>query len=143
VKKISLRDKDSTWNLEDESVYEKLDDDISEVMKHAERMCNIHKAQATPWTNSLGQATHSTQYWDARIIRRGIRYNDDAVLNYYLLRSNVEKERFDTTMTITSCIHQLTNARSQLKDVLKDAQINGSFYEVEVATARVEKHILI
>jgi hypothetical protein len=29
VKKISLRGKDSTWNLEDESVYEKLDDDIS------------------------------------------------------------------------------------------------------------------
>jgi hypothetical protein len=42
-------------------------------------------------------------------------------------------------MTITSCIHQLTNARSQLKDVLKDAKSDGSFYEVEVATARVEK----
>jgi hypothetical protein len=41
-------------------------------------------------------------------------------------------------MAITACIHQLTNSRSQLKDVLKDATINGSFYEVEVATARVE-----
>jgi hypothetical protein len=42
-------------------------------------------------------------------------------------------------MTITSCIHQLTNARSQLKDVLKDAKSNCSFYEVEVVTARLEK----
>jgi hypothetical protein len=42
-------------------------------------------------------------------------------------------------MTITACIHQLSNARSQLKDVLKDAKSNGSFYEVEAAKARVEK----
>jgi hypothetical protein len=65
----------------------------------------------------------------------GIQDDDDPVLIYYLLRSNVDKERFDTTMTITACIHQLTNARSQLKDVLKDAKSNGPFYEVEVATA--------
>jgi hypothetical protein len=42
-------------------------------------------------------------------------------------------------MTTTACIHQLNNARRQLKDVLKDAANNGSFYEVEVATAHVEK----
>jgi hypothetical protein len=42
-------------------------------------------------------------------------------------------------MTITACIHQLKNSRSQLKDLLKDAKINGSFHEVEVATARVVK----
>jgi hypothetical protein len=135
VKKISLRGKDSTWNIEDESVYEKLDDDISEAMKHAERMCNIHKSHATPWTKSLGQATHSIRHRDAQNIRCDIRDIYDAVLNYYLLRFNIDKERFDTTMTITSCIHQLTNSRSQLKDVLKDAKSNGSFYEVEVATA--------
>jgi hypothetical protein len=139
VKKISLRGNYSSQNLKDESVYEKLDDDISEAVKHAERMCNICKAHATPRTKSLGQATHSIRYWGAHIIRRGIINNDDAVLNYYLLRSNVDKERFDTTMTITACIHQLTKWRSQLKDVLKDAKRNGSFYEVEIATARVEK----
>jgi hypothetical protein len=87
----------------------------------------------------LGQATHSIQYWDARITRRVIRYNDDPVLNYYILRSNVDKERFDTMMNITACMHQLTNAWSQLKDVLKEVKSNGSFYEVEVATARVEE----
>jgi hypothetical protein len=43
-------------------------------------------------------------------------------------------------MTVYACIYQLTNARSQLKDVLKDAKNDGSFYEVEVATARVEKN---
>jgi hypothetical protein len=42
-------------------------------------------------------------------------------------------------MTTTACIHQLNNSRRQLKDVLKDATNNGSFYDVEVATARVEK----
>jgi hypothetical protein len=139
VKKISLRGKDSTWNLEDESVYENLDDDISEAMKHAERMCNIHKAHATPWTQSLGQATYSIRYWYARIIRCGIRDNDDAVLKFYLIRSNIDKERFYTTMKITSFNRQLKDARSQLKDVLNDAKSNGSFYEVEVPTARAEK----
>jgi hypothetical protein len=78
-------------------------------------MCNIHEAHATPWEKSLGQATHSIQYWDARIIRRGIRNNDDTVLNYYLLRSYFDKESFDTTMTIMACTRQLTNVRSQLK----------------------------
>jgi hypothetical protein len=52
----------------DETIYEKLDADISEAMKHAEWMCNIHKAHATPWAKSLGQATHTIRYWDARIL---------------------------------------------------------------------------
>jgi hypothetical protein len=43
------------------------------------------------------------------------------------------------TMTMTSFIHQLNNARRQLKDVVKEAANNGAFYEVEVATANVEK----
>jgi hypothetical protein len=59
---------------------------------------------------------------------------DDEVVNYYLARYNVDKERFDITLKITVCIHQLNNARRQLKDVLKGAANNGAFYEVEVAT---------
>jgi hypothetical protein len=120
-------------------IYEKLDAYILEAMKHAERMCNLHKTHTTPWSKSLGQATHTIRYWDARISRRGIRAYDDVVVNYYLARSKVDKERLDITMTTTACIHQLNNARRQLKDVLKDADNNGAFYEVEVATARVEK----
>jgi hypothetical protein len=38
-------------------------------------------------------------------------------------------------MTNTACIHQLNNARRQLKDVLKEAANDGAFYEVEVAIA--------
>jgi hypothetical protein len=82
VKKISVRGKYQTWNLMDETIYEKLDADISEAMKHAERMCNLHKAHATPWAKSLGQATHTIGYWDARIARRGTREYDDEVVNY-------------------------------------------------------------
>jgi hypothetical protein len=32
----------------DETIYEKLDADNSEAMKHAEQMCNLHKSHATP-----------------------------------------------------------------------------------------------
>jgi hypothetical protein len=55
------------WYLMDETIYEKLDADISESMKHTERMCNLHKFHATPWAKSLVQATHTIRYWDARI----------------------------------------------------------------------------
>jgi hypothetical protein len=123
----------------DKTIYEKLDAEISEEMKHAERICNLHKAHATPWAKSLGQATHTSRYWDARISRRGTPEYDDEVVNYYLVRSNVDKERIGMTMTIMACIHQLNNARRQRKYVLKEAANNGEFYEVEVATARVEK----
>jgi hypothetical protein len=94
-------------------------------MKHAERMCNIHKAHTTPWTKLLGQATHYILYWDVRITQSGIRRDDDPVLDYYLLRSNVNKVRFDTTLKIMECIHQLNNTRSQLEDVLKDSKSNA------------------
>jgi hypothetical protein len=57
----------------DEMIYEKLDADISEAMKHAERMCNLHKAHATPWAKSLGQENHTIRYWDVKIARRGTR----------------------------------------------------------------------
>jgi hypothetical protein len=119
----------------DETIYEKLDADISEAMKHAERMCNLHKYHATPWAKSLVQAAHTISYWDARVSQRGNREFDDEAVNYYLARSNVYKERHDTTMTITACINQLNSARRQLKDVAN----NGAFYEVEVTIACVEK----
>jgi hypothetical protein len=65
------------WNLMDEMIYEKLDADILEAIKHAEWMCNLHKSHATPWAKSLGQATRIIRYWDARIAQRGTReYNE-------------------------------------------------------------------
>jgi hypothetical protein len=38
VKEILVRGKEETWNLMAETTYEKLDADISEAMKHVERM---------------------------------------------------------------------------------------------------------
>jgi hypothetical protein len=116
---VSAKGKDASWNLEDEATYETLDDDISESMKHAERICNMRKAHATPWTKFFGQATHSIRYWDARITRRGIRENDDPILDYYLLRSSVDKLWFGKTLTITACIHKLNNVRSQLIECVR------------------------
>jgi hypothetical protein len=139
VKEISIRGKYETWNLMDETIYEKLDEDISEAMKHAERMCSLHKDHAKPWAKSLGQATHTVRYWYAWIVYCGNREYDDEVLNYNLSRSNIDKERFDITLSVTACIHQLNNSRRQLKDVLKQAKNNRAFYDEEVATARVEK----
>jgi hypothetical protein len=75
----------------DETIYEKVDADILEAMKHAERMCNLHKAHSTSRAKSLGQATHTIRYWDARISRRGTQEYDDEVVNYYLARYNVDK----------------------------------------------------
>jgi hypothetical protein len=60
-------------------------------MKHAERMCNLHKSHATPWAKSLGQENHTIRYWDASIARRGTQYYDEEVINYYLSRSNIDK----------------------------------------------------
>jgi hypothetical protein len=45
----------------------------------------------------------------------------------------------DRTISIRECIHQTNNARRKLKDVLNEAKTNYSFYELEVAIARVEK----
>jgi ribosomal protein L22 len=45
----------------------------------------------------------------------------------------------DRTLSIRECIHQANKARRKFKDVLNEAKTNGSFYELEVATARVEK----
>jgi hypothetical protein len=85
-------------------------------MKHAERMCNLHKAHATSWEKSLGQENHTIRYRDARIARLGTHEYDDEVINYYLSRSNIDKARFDITLSVTACIHQLNNARRQLKE---------------------------
>jgi hypothetical protein len=47
----------------------------------------------------------------------------------------------DRTLSIRECIHQANNARRKFKDVLNKAKTNGSFYELQVAAARVEKRL--
>jgi hypothetical protein len=60
-------------------------------------------------------------------------------LDYYFSKYDVNGTVADRPLSIRDCIHQANNARRKFKDVLKDAKTNGSFYELEVATARVEK----
>jgi hypothetical protein len=42
-------------------------------------------------------------------------------------------------MSVKDCASELRNAKAKFKDVLDEATSNGDSYEVEVATARVER----
>jgi hypothetical protein len=42
-------------------------------------------------------------------------------------------------MSVKYCASELRNAKAKFKDVLDEATSNGDIYEVEVATARVER----
>jgi hypothetical protein len=139
VQAIVGRGKTSEWTLTDEQDYEKLDLDLSQVMEHASRMCSLRKKHNTPWANSLGTATHAIRYWSTRVDRKGVHSQDDGVLDYYFSQSDVNGTVADRTLSIRECMHQAKNARRKFKDALNEAKTNGSFYELEVATARVEK----
>jgi hypothetical protein len=109
------------------------------VMKHASGMCSLHKKHKTSWEKSLSTATHAIRYWSTQVDRKGIHSQDDGILDYYFSQSDVNGTVADRMLSIRDCIHQAKNARRKFKGVLKDAKTNGSFYELEVATARVEK----
>jgi hypothetical protein len=97
------------------------------------------KQHDTPWVPSLSKATHAIRYWTKWISKNGIRYADDCVLGYYLEHSDVEASHFNKTMSVKACAAELRNAKARFKDVLADAISNSDHYEVEVATARVER----
>jgi hypothetical protein len=139
VQAIAERGKTSEWILTDEQDYEKLDLYISQVMKHASRMCLLCKKNNSPWANSLSTAKHAIRYWSTRVYRKGIHSQDDGVLDFYFTQSDVNVTVLDRTLSIRECIHQANNSRRKFKDVLNKAKTNGSFYELEVSTARVEK----
>jgi hypothetical protein len=139
VQATAGRGKTSEWTLTDEQDYEKLDLDISQVMKHASRMCSLRKKHKTPWAKSLSTSTHAIRYWSTRVDRKGIHSQDDGVLDYYFSQSDVNGTVSYMPLSIRYCIRQANNSRRKFKDVLKDAKSNGSFYELEVATAGAEK----
>jgi hypothetical protein len=101
-------------------------------------MCSLRKKHNTPWEKSLSTSTHAIRYWSTRVVRKGI-HSQDGVLDYYVTQSDVNVIVADRTLSIRECIHQSNNARRKIKNVLNEAKTNGSFYELEVATARVEK----
>jgi hypothetical protein len=100
VKEISVQGNGDEWSLQDEAACELLDKEITEAMLHAERMCAFRKQHTTPWTAYISKATFTIRYWDARLARKGVRDNQDAILNYCLANSDVEVECFDKTLTI-------------------------------------------
>jgi hypothetical protein len=99
----------------------------------------LRKKHNNPWAKLLSTSTHTIRYWSKRIDRKGIQRQDDGVLDCYLKQSDVNGTVADRNPSIRECIHQANNARRKFKDVLKEAKTNGSFYELELATARVEK----
>jgi hypothetical protein len=99
----------------------------------------IGEKDNTPWAKSLSTATHAIKYWSTRVDQKGIHSQDDGVLDYYFSQSDVNGTVADRPLSIRECIHQANNARRKFKDMLNEAKTNGSFYELEVATVRVEK----
>jgi hypothetical protein len=139
VQKISERGKANDWSNEDERCYEILDRDITAAMLRAAEKCTIRKQHDTPWAPSLSKATRAIRYWTRRILKNGIRHIDDSVLDHFLEHSDVDASYFDKTMTVKECASELRNAKAKFKEFLDEATSNGDLYEVEVATARVER----
>jgi hypothetical protein len=107
-------------------------------------MYAFRKQHTTPWTASISKTTNTIRYWDAVLARKCVRDIHDVILNYYLAHSDMEVECFDKTLTIREFISEMRNALARFKDILRDAKSNGTLYELEVASARVErKHPLL
>jgi hypothetical protein len=54
--------------------------------------------------------------------RKGEHNPFDLVLNFYLIKSNVDIEAHDKTLSMHECIRQLNLSRQKLKDVIANAK---------------------
>jgi hypothetical protein len=102
------------------------------------KLCKRRKKHLTPWAKSVGQGTNAIRYWDVRIRRGGGHHLHDGVLNYYLARSDVDTT-LDIDLPLVTCTQEAVNAREKFKDTMKLVKENGTQYETEVATSRVER----
>jgi hypothetical protein len=102
VTKITERRNSKEWSILDEEDYEKIDQDITRSMLSAAKKCG--SKNKTPWSTSLGMATQSIRYWDVRIKRQGKRGPSDLILNFYLMKSHVDKEAQDCALPVQECI---------------------------------------
>jgi hypothetical protein len=116
-----------------------LDRDITAAILRAAENCTIREQHDTPWEPSLSKDTHAIRYWTRRISKNGIRHTSDSVLDHFLEHSDVDASHFDKTMSVKYCASDLRNAKAKFKDILDEATSSGDIYEVEVATARVER----
>jgi hypothetical protein len=108
-------------------------------MLRAEDKCTIRRQHNTPWAPSFSKATHAIRYWTMGISKNDIQHTDDSVLDHFLEHSDVDASYFYKTMPVKECASELRNKKAKFKDVFCEATSNGDFYEVEVATARVER----
>jgi hypothetical protein len=122
VKIIMERSKTGDWSIEDESGYEKIDRDITRPMLSAAKKCGNRSRKRKPWSPELGMATQSIWYWYVRIKRKGERNSRDLVLNFYLSKSDVDRDAHDKPLSIKECIKQLNFSRQKLKDVVANAK---------------------
>jgi hypothetical protein len=139
VRKISEREKADEWSNEDKRCYEILDREITAAILRAAEKCTICKQRDTPWAPSFSKATHAIRYWTRLILKNDIRHTDDSDLDHFLEHSDVDASYFDKTMPVKECASELKNAKVKFKDVLDEATSNRDLYEVEVATAWVER----
>jgi hypothetical protein len=141
VTKITDRSNSQEWSILNEDDYEKIDRDITRSMLSAARKCGSNNKKRTPWSPSLGMATHSIRYWDVRIKRQGKRNLSDLVLNFYLMKSEEDKKAYECALPVQKCIRQLNFSQKKLKDVVANAKEHIGQYEVQVAQTILEKRI--
>jgi hypothetical protein len=136
---IMERSKTGDWSLEDEGGYEKIDCDSTRSMLSATKKCGNRSRKRTPWSPALGMTTQSIRYWDVRIKRKGERNSRDIVPNFYLRKSDVDRDAHDKPLSIQECIKQINFSRHKLEDVVANAKEYSGQYEVEIAEALVKK----
>jgi hypothetical protein len=139
IKSLYSRSERLEWSLLGEGKYEGLDPDIMRAMHHAESQCVLRQKHTEPWSPPIGRATHAICYRDIRTNLRGMRDPANDLLNYYISKSDVEISRFDHDLYIKACIHQINNAISKFKDVIKQETQLRSEFEVDLETAVIEQ----
>jgi hypothetical protein len=108
-------------------------------MLSAAKKCGNRSIKHTPWSSELSVATQSIRYWYLMIKREGDRNPLDLVLNFYLSKSDVDRDAHEKILPMPECIKQLNLSRHKLKDVVGNAKEHSGQCEVEIAEATVEK----
>jgi hypothetical protein len=108
-------------------------------MLSAAKKCGSKNKKWKPWSPVLGMATQAIRYWDVIIKRQGKRDPSDLVLNFYLMKSDVDKDAHDCALPVQECIRKLNFFRKKPKDVVVVVKEHRGQYEVHVAQAMVEK----
>jgi hypothetical protein len=83
--------------------------------------------------------TQAIRYWDLRIKRQGNRGPSDIVLNFYLIKSDVDIEAHYQALPVQECTRQINFSRQKLKEMVAKAKEHRGQYEVKMAEAIVEK----